>query len=207
MDGSVGGDDGECSLCRSPRSPDDLAREECEKAMRLPKAVSTTTKAASPKATSSSESGACISSESSDSEGLYREGAIPKTSIPKAVVLKVALIPVAASSNATRLTPVCTQMPTRPYTVVVRRADEVLYAAAGVAPLVCIRFSADNFLLFFAVVAQVLPAPSDPRPRGSVAAYMVCVGFADLYFCFFVWMVQVYCYSSGHARGCRPHER
>ena len=78
---------------------------------------------------------------------------------------------------------VCTQMPTRPYTVVVRRADEVLYVAAGVAPLVRIRFSADSFLLFFAVVVQVLPAPSDPRPRGSVAAYMVCVGFADLYLC------------------------
>ena len=29
MDGSDGGDDGEYSVCRSPRSPDDLAREEC----------------------------------------------------------------------------------------------------------------------------------------------------------------------------------
>ena len=88
-----------------------MAREECEKAMRLPKAVSTTTKAASPKAASFSESGACISSESSDSEGLYRDGAIPKTSIPKAVVLKAASIPVAMSSKATRLTPRDKQKP------------------------------------------------------------------------------------------------
>ena len=77
-------------------------------------------------------------------------------------------------------------MPTRPYTVVVRRANEVLYVAAGVAPLVRIRFSADNFLLFFALVVQVLPAPPDPRPRGSVAAYMVC-GFRGPSILFLVW--------------------
>ena len=47
----------------------------------------------------------------------------------------------------------------------------------------CVSDFPRTIFLFFAVVAQVLPAPSDPRPRGSVVAYMVCVGFADLYFC------------------------
>ena len=57
-------------------------------------------------------------------------------------------------------------MPTRPYTVVVQRDNDVLYVAAEVASSVRIPFSADNFLLFFALVVQVWHVH---------AAYMVCV--------------------------------
>ena len=96
---------------------------------------------------------------------------------------------------------VCTQIPTRSYTVVVRRANEVLHVTTGVAPMVHIRVSAGSFILFFALVVQVPPAPPDPRPRGSVAAYMVSVGLEGPHFCFFVWMLQVQSEGGSNGQG------
>ena len=73
------------------------------------------------------------------------------------------------------------QMTTR-YTMVVRCVTTtgplVLHVSAGVAPVVCICFFvAEHFDLFFALVVQVVLAPPDPPPRGSVAVFLVCVAF------------------------------
>ena len=43
----------------------------------------------------------------------------------------------------------------------------------GVYPL----FVAKHFDLFFALVVQVVLAPPDPPPRGSVAVFLVCIAF------------------------------
>ena len=71
------------------------------------------------------------------------------------------------------------QMTTR-YAMVVRRVTTtgplVLHVSAGVAPAVCI-FVARHFDLFFALVVQVVLAPPDPPPRGSVAVILACIAF------------------------------
>ena len=73
------------------------------------------------------------------------------------------------------------QMTTR-CAMVVRRVTTtglfVLHVSAGVAPVVCIFFfGAEHLDLFFALVVQVVLAPPDPPPRGSVAVFLVCVAF------------------------------
>ena len=43
-------------------------------------------------------------------------------------------------------------------------------------------FVAEHFDLFFALVVQVVLAPPDPPPRGSVAVFLVCVAFRGVFF-------------------------